>query len=137
MLDPLPCGTEMTVTALARLWVWPDGTATPAFGWKDLTHAVSSAGVPLNTSLSWSLASPDCQNFQACQGAGAVGVADWKMASHSGYEPSPAQLPEVMKVKKEYTPPGLCGRSEGSRAMKARAREATAAGHDPAAALSR
>ena len=30
------------------------------------------------------LASPNCQIFQACQGAGAVGVADWKMASHSG-----------------------------------------------------
>ena len=70
-------------------------------GWKDLIHAVSSAGVPLNTSLSWLLASPYCQIFQACQGAGAVGVADWKMASHSGYEPSPAQLPEVMKLKKE------------------------------------
>ena len=136
MLDPLPCGTEMTVTALAPLLSWPDCTSTSTFGWKDLIHAVSSAGVPLNTSLSWPLASPDCQNFQACQGAGAAGVADWKMASHSGYEPSPAQLPEVMKLKKEYTPQGLCGRSVVSRAMKARAHAATAVGDDPGVSLS-
>ena len=126
----------MTVTAWAPLLSWPDCTSTSTFGWKDLIHAVSSAGVPLNTSLSWPLASPYCQNVHACHGAGAVGVADWKMASHSGYEPSPAQLPEVMKLKKEYTPQGLCGRSEVSLAMKARAQAATAAGDDPAASLS-
>ena len=90
----------------------------------------------MNTSLSWLLVPPDCQNFHSCHGAGAVGVADWKMASHSGYEPSPAQLPEVMKSKNEYTPHGLCGRSDTSLAMKSRAQAATAAGDDPAVSLS-
>ena len=90
----------------------------------------------MNTSLSWLLVPPDCQNFHACHGAGAVGVADWKMASHSGYEPSPSQLPEVMKSKNEYTPHGLCGRSDTSSVMKSRAQAATAAGEDPAVSLS-
>ena len=101
-----------------------------------MIHAVSSAGVPLNTSSSWLLVPPDCQIFHSFHGAGAVGVADWKMASHSGYEPSPAQLPEVMKSKNEYTPHGLCGRSDTSLAMKSRAQAATAAGDDPAVSLS-
>src|SRR6266571_7816626 len=126
----------MTVTAWVPLLSWPDCTSTSTFGWNEPIHAVSSAGVPLNTSLSWLLAAPDCQNFQAFQGAGAAGVADWKMASHSGYEPSPAQLPEVMKLKNEYTPRGLCGRRDTSLAMKSRAQAATAAGDAPAVSLS-
>src|SRR5439155_13995415 len=93
-LDPLPCGTEMTVTAWAPLLSWPDCTSTSTFGWKDLIHAVSSAGVPLNTSLSWPLASPYCQIFQACHGGGAVGVADWEMAGHSGDEPRAGEVRE-------------------------------------------
>src|SRR5215831_17270407 len=101
MLVALPCGTEMIVMALVPLLSWPDCTSTSAFrpaGWKDLIHAVSSAGVPLNTSLSRSLPALYCQIVHSCHGAGAVGVADWKMASQSGYLPSPAQFPSVMKL---------------------------------------
>ena len=114
------------ITVSAPAPVFADlGSSTSS--WNELIHAVSSA-IPLNTSLSWLLVPPDCQNFQAFHGAGADGVADWKMASHSGYEPSPAQLPEVMKSKKEYTPHGLCGRSDTSLAMKSRAQAASRTG---------
>src|SRR5579862_453539 len=101
MPDPLPCGTVITVTALAPLLSWPDCTSTSTCGWNEPIHSVSSAGVPLNMSLSWLLAAPDCQNVHLLQGAGAGGAVDWKSASHSGYELRPAQLPAVMKLKNE------------------------------------
>jgi len=41
-----------------------------------------------------------------------------------------------MKLKNEYTPHGLCGRSEVRAAMKSRAVAATAAGDAPAVSLS-
>src|ERR1700733_13568094 len=75
--EALPLGTAMTETAPGPVLSWPDCTSSSRFGWNELIHALSSAAVPLSMSSSWLLAPPDCQNVQACHGAGALGGADW------------------------------------------------------------